>query len=87
MFNKSRKLLQSLLFTSFPFLGSTAYVLTEDGMNFKLWNASTGDMYDIQDVHCPLQGVSCLVTESNVSDPLRFLHLNSGFISRRNNIA
>ena len=54
-------------------------------MYFKLWNASTGDMYDIQDVHCPLQGVSCLVTENNVSGPLRFFLLNFGFISQENN--
>ena len=60
-------------------------MLTEDGMHFKLWNASTGEMYDIQDVHCPLQGISCLVTENNVRSPLRFFYVNSGFISLGNN--
>ena len=49
------------------FLGSTAYVLSLDGATYQLWNASTGECYDMHDVRCPLQSIGCLIDETNVS--------------------
>ena len=49
------------------FKGSTAYVLSLDGMKYQLWNASTGECYELSDVRCPLQSIGCLIDETNVS--------------------
>eukprot|EP00112_Aurelia_sp_Birch-Aquarium-sp1_P013608 Seg2891.1 transcript_id=Seg2891.1/GoldUCD/mRNA.D3Y31 product="Coiled-coil and C2 domain-containing protein 2A" protein_id=Seg2891.1/GoldUCD/D3Y31 len=46
--------------------GSTAYVLSLDGATYQLWNASTGECYDMHDVRCPLQSIGCLIDETNI---------------------
>lgn len=46
--------------------GSTAYVLTQEGTSHRLWNASTGESYEAQDVHSPLQSIGCLVDDTNI---------------------
>lgn len=47
--------------------GPTAYVLTAEGSDYWIWNASTGEHYSYQDLYCPLQSVGCLVDADNVS--------------------
>lgn len=47
--------------------GSTAYVLTVDD-GYKLWNAYTGESFDVQDANCPLKSIECVFNEGNVSD-------------------
>ena len=47
--------------------GSTAYVMSEEGNNYTFWNASTGDSYELQDVHSPLQSIGCIMNNENVS--------------------
>jgi len=51
---------------SFLIKGETAYVMTEEGTSFRFWNASTGDSYEMQDVHSPLQSIGCLINHENV---------------------
>jgi len=46
--------------------GSTAYVYTMVGSTQTLWNASSGESYNISNVHCPFQQVACLINEINV---------------------
>ena len=46
--------------------GDTAYVLSMEGISYRLWNASTGEDYSVQDTRCPLQRIGCLVDESNI---------------------
>eukprot|EP00795_Rhopilema_esculentum_P004894 gene4895-21226_t len=35
-------------------------------MAYQLWNASTGECYEINDVRCPLHSIGCLIDDSNV---------------------
>ncbi|XP_067678650.1 coiled-coil and C2 domain-containing protein 2A-like [Haliotis asinina] len=46
--------------------GPTAYVLTEEGSDFWIWNAGTGEHYVYRDNYCPLQSVSCIVNGENI---------------------
>ena len=50
----------------FLYEGSTAYVMSQEGTNYTFWNASTGDSYELQDVHSPLQSIGCLINNENV---------------------
>lgn len=45
--------------------GSTAYVLTLDGSPL-LWNAHTGQKYDVQDANCPLKSIGCVFNHENI---------------------
>lgn len=45
--------------------GSTAYVLTLDGSP-RLWNAHTGQKYDVQDANCPLKSIGCVFNHENI---------------------
>lgn len=48
--------------------GPTAYVVTwEKGNDVWVWNASTGDHFNVRDNRNPLQSVGCLVSPENVS--------------------
>ena len=40
--------------------------MTEEGTTYRFWNASTGDNYELQDVHSPLQTIGCLINHENV---------------------
>ena len=44
----------------------TAYVLTDEGDDYWMWNASTGEHYSYQHLYCPVQSVGCLVDADNV---------------------
>ncbi|XP_046545533.1 LOW QUALITY PROTEIN: coiled-coil and C2 domain-containing protein 2A-like [Haliotis rubra] len=46
--------------------GPTAYVLTEEGSDFWIWNAGTGEHYVYRDNYCPLQSVSCVMNGENI---------------------
>ncbi|KAL9987685.1 hypothetical protein ACROYT_G002032 [Oculina patagonica] len=45
--------------------GSTAYVLTLDGSP-TLWNAHSGQKYDVQDANCPLKSIGCVFNHENI---------------------
>ena len=47
------------------FSGSTSYVLTTDG-SYQLWNAYTGEKFDVQDANCPLKSIGCIFNQENV---------------------
>ena len=49
--------------------GSTAYVLTLDD-GYRLWNAYTGEQFDVHDANCPLKSIGCVFNEENVSSHL-----------------
>ncbi|XP_066919925.1 coiled-coil and C2 domain-containing protein 2A-like [Clytia hemisphaerica] len=46
--------------------GDTAYVMTQEGNSFRFWNASSGESYELQDIHSPLQTVGCLINHENI---------------------
>ncbi|XP_065666713.1 coiled-coil and C2 domain-containing protein 2A isoform X3 [Hydra vulgaris] len=46
--------------------GSTAYVLCEEMNTFCLWNASTGESYELQNTYCPLISIGTLVDDRNI---------------------
>ncbi|XP_050400906.2 coiled-coil and C2 domain-containing protein 2A [Patella vulgata] len=46
--------------------GPTAYVLTEEGTQMWLWNASTGEHFNVQDSFCPVQVVGCVMNQNNI---------------------
>ncbi|XP_042898083.1 coiled-coil and C2 domain-containing protein 2A [Parasteatoda tepidariorum] len=47
--------------------GPTAYVVMwESSVNILVWNATTGDYFNIRDNHSPLQSVGCLISTDNV---------------------
>ncbi|KAJ7389194.1 Coiled-coil and C2 domain-containing protein 2A, partial [Desmophyllum pertusum] len=45
--------------------GSTAYVLTLEGSP-QLWNAHSGQKYDVQDANCPLKSIGCVFNHENI---------------------
>ena len=47
--------------------GSTAYVLSEDDGQYLIWNANTGQYYNVHDNFCPLISVGCVINDENVS--------------------
>ena len=47
--------------------GPTAYVMTEEGAEFWIWNSGTGEHFRTRDNNCPLQTVGCLINHENVS--------------------
>ncbi|CAD5113655.1 DgyrCDS2816 [Dimorphilus gyrociliatus] len=47
--------------------GPTAYVLTGESTKLdKLWNASTGEVWDVCDQRCALKRIDCLVSDKNI---------------------
>ncbi|KAK2193952.1 hypothetical protein NP493_4g07008 [Ridgeia piscesae] len=54
-----------LLGTAIP-EGRTAYVITQEGGDFWIWNASTGEHFRRGDSHCPVTAIHCLVNAENI---------------------
>ncbi|XP_078499557.1 protein CC2D2B isoform X2 [Lissotriton helveticus] len=46
--------------------GPVAYVLTDEHLDFFLWNPMNGQYYKQFDIYCPLQSVDCLIGTDNV---------------------
>ena len=58
--------------------------MSEEGNNYTFWNASTGDSYELQDVHSPLQSIGCIMNNENVSYiEIRFF-ITMGFSRKKN---
>ena len=57
--------------------------MSEEGNNYTFWNASTGDSYELQDVHSPLQSIGCIMNNENVSYIEIRLFITMGFSRKK----
>ena len=47
--------------------GDTAYVLTQEGTDYWLWKAATGEHFSVTDSYCPMNSIAAVISDENVS--------------------